>query len=276
MRNPLFKPAVLHIRGVILDWAGTAVDFGSRAPVAAFISAFASLGIQISSADARGPMGRHKRDHLGAIFALPHITAQWQNRYGRAPTDADIDAVYAAFVPAQLSVLSNFATPIPGVLDAVAQWRQQGILIGSTTGYTAAMLDIVAQSASQQGYAPDARFAADQVPAGRPAPWMVWQNLQALGVWPPAAVVKIGDTAADIAEGRNAGCWTVALTACGNEVGLSESQYAALDASERDSLIALAHDALGRAGAHYLADSWLEMPDIFAEINARLAAGERP
>ncbi len=276
MRNQHFSHETLQIRAAILDWAGTAVDFGSRAPVEAFLSVFSGLDIHISTADARGPMGRAKRDHLGALFALPHVAAQWQHRFGRAPTEADIDAVYGTFVPTQLAVLGEFAKPIPGILDVMAQWRAAGIRIGSTTGYTKAMLDIVARSAASQGYQPDAMVAGDETPAGRPAPWMIWQNLQQLGVWPPAAVVKIGDTAADIDEGRNAGCWTVALTACGNEVGLSEAEYAKLDAGERDGLVALARGALGRAGAHYLADSWVEIPGIVSDIDARLAAGERP
>ncbi len=276
MRNPNFTPDALSIRGVILDWAGTAVDFGSRAPVEAFVSAFAGLDIHISTADARGPMGRAKRDHLAAVFELPHVAGQWKQRYGREPTVADVDAVYGAFVPAQMAVLADFAKPIPGVVATIASWRAQGIRIGSTTGYTAAMLDVVAAAAARQGYAPDARVAGDQVPAGRPAPWMTWLNLQTLGIWPPAAVVKIGDTPADVAEGRNAGAWTVALTSCGNEVGLSEAEFDALDASARAQVLATAREILLRAGAHYIAESWADMPAIFVDINARLAAGERP
>ncbi len=276
MRNPHFSPQPLTVRAVILDWAGTAVDFGSCAPVHAFVSAFKALSIEITGADARGPMGRHKRDHLAAIFALPHVALQWQQRHGHLPTESDIDTVFAAFVPAQMAVLADFATPIPGVVETVAAWRAQGIRIGSTTGYTAAMLDVVAKSAKSKGYAPDAAFAADQVPAGRPAPWMIFQNLQTLGVWPPAAVVKIGDTIADIEEGRNAGCWTVALTACGNEVGLSQAELEQLDAGARLALVRRAQDKLASAGCHYLAESWAEIPNIVAEINARLAAEDRP
>ena len=276
MRNPHFSPQPLTVRAIILDWAGTAVDFGSCAPVHAFVSAFKALGIEITGADARGPMGRHKRDHLAAIFALPHVALQWQQRHGHPPTERDIDTVFAAFVPAQMAVLADFATPIPGVVETVAGLRAAGVGIGSTTGYTAAMLDVVAKSAAKQGYAPDAAFAADQVPAGRPAPWMIFENLQALGVWPPAAVVKIGDTIADIEEGRNAGCWTVALTACGNEVGLPQAEFERLDVLTRAALVQCAVERLAGAGCHYLAGSWAEIPHIVAEINARLAAGERP
>ena len=274
MTTPIRPP--LHVAAVILDWAGTAVDFGSRAPVDAFIAAFAGLDILITPQDARGPMGRHKRDHLAAIFALPHVAAQWAKAYGEAPTEAAIDAVYAAFVPTQLGVLHRYATPIPGVLDVVADWRARGIRIGSTTGYTADMLRIVAQAAAAQGYAPDHQVAADQAPAGRPAPWMLWRNLEALGVWPPAAAVKIGDTPADIAEGLNAGTWTIGLASCGNEVGLSLPEWQALTPGAQAGAIEHARNVLVAAGAHYVADSWADVPGIIAAIDARLAAGDRP
>ncbi len=276
MRNPHHTPQPLQIRAVILDWAGTAVDFGSRAPVHAFVAAFAELGVRISDADARGPMGLAKRDHVAAVMRLSHVAAQWQARYGHAPGEDDVDRVYGAFVPTQMAVLADFAAPIPGVVATVAQWRAAGIRIGSSTGYTAAMLAVVAKAAAAQGYAPDAAVAADQAPAGRPAPAMVWQNLQALGVWPPAAAVKIGDTVADVAEGLNAGLWSVALTTCGNEVGLSEAELAALPAAEQQTRIAAARAKLEQAGAHYVVADWSEMPGVFADINARLAAGERP
>ena len=47
----------MTIKAVILDWAGTVVDHGSRAPMGAFVRAFAEFGVAISVADARGPMG---------------------------------------------------------------------------------------------------------------------------------------------------------------------------------------------------------------------------
>ena len=37
------------IKCVIMDWAGTAVDYGCFAPVAAFIEAFAEKGIKVDA-----------------------------------------------------------------------------------------------------------------------------------------------------------------------------------------------------------------------------------
>jgi hypothetical protein len=50
----------LQLKAAILDWAGTVVDHGSRAPMGAFVRACAQFGVAISIADARGPMGMAK------------------------------------------------------------------------------------------------------------------------------------------------------------------------------------------------------------------------
>jgi phosphonoacetaldehyde hydrolase len=51
----------MAIRLVVFDWAGTVIDFGCCAPVAAFRDAFAKLGVPVSVAEARAPMGLHKK-----------------------------------------------------------------------------------------------------------------------------------------------------------------------------------------------------------------------
>lgn len=264
------------LEAVVLDWAGTAVDFGSRAPVDAFIEAFAAQGVAISALDARGPMGTHKRDHLKAILNLPHVMKQWQKRHGKNPDERDIDQIFKAFVPAQMAVLKHYATPIPGVLEGVAHMRARGLKLGSTTGYVRSMLDVVAQAAKELGYAPDVSVAADEAAAGRPQPWMLWRNLQLLNVNPPAACVKIGDTVADVQEGQAAGCWTVALVNTGNEVGLTHTEWLQAPDSMRRALQQTARQKLEKTGAHYVIDDWSVVPDVLAEIDKRLAAGERP
>ena len=48
------------IECIIMDWAGTAVDYGCFAPVAAFIEAFAEKGLVIDVVQTRKPMGLPK------------------------------------------------------------------------------------------------------------------------------------------------------------------------------------------------------------------------
>lgn len=50
-------------------------------------------------------------------------------------------------------------------------------MIGSSTGYTQELMEIVAPIAALRGYAPDVMVCADDVPAGRPAPWLNILNL---------------------------------------------------------------------------------------------------
>ena len=125
-----------HVKAVIFDWAGTVVDHGSLAPMGAFVETFATFGIDVTIDEARGPMGMAKRPHIAALFALPRIAQAWTKRYGRAPTDADIDSVYEVFVPRNKSVAAEYATLIDGVADVAKALRSDGVKIGSTTGYT--------------------------------------------------------------------------------------------------------------------------------------------
>ena len=78
--------ARMKLQAAILDWAGTVVDHGSRAPMGAFVRAFAEFGVPISIADARGPMGMAKWDHIRAVGQTPSVAAAWRARHGRDAT----------------------------------------------------------------------------------------------------------------------------------------------------------------------------------------------
>ena len=148
--------------------------------------------------------------------------------------------------------------------------------IGSTTGYTREMMEILVPAAKANGYDPDAWVSATDVPAGRPYPWMCYQNAMKLDVFPMEAFVKIGDTLVDIEEGLNAGMWTIGLSISGNLLGLTEAEVRELPrevlAARRKEIAA----TLYRAGAHYVVDGLWDCPRIIAEINIRLREGERP
>ena len=80
------------VEAVIFDWAGTVVDYGSRAPASAFVEVFRRHDVAITVAEARGPMGSEKRAHVAALLADPGIAKRFQDSHGHAPADADIDA----------------------------------------------------------------------------------------------------------------------------------------------------------------------------------------
>ncbi len=270
----------MRLQAIILDWAGTTVDHGSLAPVRVMQAVFALHGISIDEAEARRNMGIAKREHLQALLQQPRIAAIWRERTGSEANQAALDTLYSEFEAMQLSCLQEYSQLIPGVREALdrfrARGRPQGLKIGSTTGYTRPMLDLLLGPAAAQGYAPDASCTPDEVYGrGRPHPDMCLAVAAQLGIADMAACVKIGDTVADMEEGRNAGMWTIGVTETGNLLGLTASEIAALHPTDRAVRRERAAKALLSAGAHFVAASVPECDAALDEIE-RLLMGVRP
>jgi phosphonoacetaldehyde hydrolase len=261
---------------VILDWAGTTVDYGSLAPVRVLVDIFAANGVPISDQEARRDMGLLKKDHIERILMSAEVSERWTRRHSRPPTADDVDRLFADFAPAQLECLASYSRLIPGTAEVTARLRQRSLKIGSTTGYTRPMLDLLLECSAAQGYRPDSSLCPDDVGGGRPKPWMCYRLGIEFRLSSSAACVKIGDTPADIAEGRNAGMWTVAVAATGNEIGLSAEQFAALSSEEQQQRVARAHNRLTTAGAHYVVDSVAGCEPVLDEIERRISRGDRP
>jgi phosphonoacetaldehyde hydrolase len=264
------------LTAVIFDWAGTTVDYGSRAPAGVFIEVFRRAGLPLTVEQARGPMGMHKRDHIAALLSLPEIAALWKEQHGRVSSDADVQSMYEQLIPLQLACLRDYCDIIAGTLEAAAECRRRGMKIGSTTGYNREMLDIVLAEAKRGGYEPDCAVSADEVPAGRPHPYMALLAAIRLERYPMESIVKAGDTVPDIEEGLNAGMWTVAVAKTGNEIGLSVAEASALPPRELQARCDAARRRLTNAGAHYVIDSVGDLPPVLDQIEARLSRGERP
>jgi phosphonoacetaldehyde hydrolase len=244
--------------------------------VAVFLEVFQRHGVEVTTAEARGPMGLMKKDHVRTMCQMESVAAKWKDVHGRQPNEGDVEAMYAEVEPLMISMVAQHANPVPGLIDTVAKFRAQGIRIGSSTGYTAPMMAVLAEAARQRGYAPDATVCSSDVPAGRPYPWMCYQNAIHLGVYPLEAFVKIGDTVADIQEGLNAGMWTIGVTRTGNELGLTEAEVACLAPHDLRRRLDAIQRRLQAAGAHYVTESIEGCPAMIEAINARLARGERP
>lgn len=264
------------IKLVVFDWAGTTVDHGCMAPAGAFQELFRRHGINATTAEARGPMGMHKRDHIATMLAMPSLAAQWVEKHGAAATEDDIERLFQEFIPMQLDALPPYCKLIPGVAEVAPELRARNIKIGGTTGYNDAMMKLCADAAALEGYAPDLSIAGNMVPAGRPAPWMAVKVAMELNIYPFEAVVKVGDTVTDIEEGLNAGMWTIGITRTGNEVGLSLQEADTMHPEQLDSLVQKAESKLLQAGAHYVADGVSAILPILDDISERLARGERP
>jgi phosphonoacetaldehyde hydrolase len=264
------------IQAVLLDWAGTTMDYGCMAPAVVFVEVFERQGVPITIEEARAPMGAHKRVHIQKITQLESVQRRWKEKHGRAPNDADVERMFKEFVPLQLKVLSDYSQMIPGALEAVEAMRKRGYKIGSTTGYTTEMMEINLKDAAKQGYRPDSTVCASDVPAGRPYPYMCLQNVINLGVSPVEACVKVDDTRPGVEEGLNAGMWTIGLAMSGNEIGLPLTEIEKLDPADRERRRQAAYSRMYQTGAHYVVDSIADIMPCLDDIEARLRRGERP
>ena len=266
------------IKAMVLDWSGTLADAYVIAPAVVFVEVFKSQGVEISMEEARGPMGLRKDIHIQKLTEDPVIAARWEAVKGTPPTQADVDAMFAEFVPAQLACLPKYTALLPGVKEAVNGLQAQGIKMGVSTGFTRVMVDVLLKDVIAQGVVPDATVAGDEVVNGaRPAPHMVFKNLDLMNISDVRSVVKCDDTVSGIGEAMNAGCWGVGLVRYSNYMNINTlEEEATLSEADIAARMAKTRKILEQAGAHYVIDSLVELPAVIDDINARLARGEKP
>ncbi len=273
-QSPAYRPYDGPVSTVIFDWAGTVLDFGCMAPVAAFVAAFERHGVAISEAEARAPMGAAKREHIELILAIPAVQARWIKHRDVSSTQADVDALYTAFLRSDEENVARYSDLVPGALDVVHALKARGISIGSTTGYPREVMNRLVPLAAAQGYRPDHVCTVSDVARGRPWPDMILVNAVALGSPDMRACVVVDDSPSGLTSARAAGMWAVGVAASGNEVGLSLADWSALDDDARDRRLVPARERLRAAGAHFVVDSVADLLPVIDTIEERLRAGE--
>ncbi|GMQ59941.1 phosphonoacetaldehyde hydrolase [Vallitalea sediminicola] len=269
-----------HVEGIILDWAGTTVDFGCFAPVNVFLEIFKNVGVEVTTAEARKPMGMLKRDHIKTMLEMPRISSAWKEKFGHDFNEADVDIVdmlYRDFEPMLMASLDQYTDPIPGVVETINVIRRMGLKIGSTTGYTDTMMQTVVKGAKDKGYSPDNWVTPDSTKAlGRPYPYMIFRNMEILKLSAPWKVVKIGDTIADINEGVNAGVWSVGVIVGSSQMGLSNKEYEELEELEKIKKMNTVKKDYLKAGADFVINTLVELPLLLTEIDQLIEDDKRP
>jgi len=277
------KPSVYNgrIKACILDWSGTTVDAHVLAPAVVFVAVFKKHGVNISMKEARKPMGLRKDLHIKEILKMPEVNQRWCQIKGSIPTNKDAEELFKDFVPMQLDCLPKYSTLIDGVAETVNKLRNEyDIKIGSTTGFTKVMVDVLLETSKEQGYIPDSSVAGDEVPNNmgfRPTPFMVYQNLLQLKISPIQSVVKVDDTVSGVGEGLNAGCWAVGIAGLSNYTDIdSLEQWEKMNYEERQERVKQSREILLKSGAHYVIDDITSLPDVIDDINIRLSNNEKP
>ena len=252
---------------ILFDWAGTTIDFGSRAPVEVFHALFRRRGFELTDQQVRQPMGLAKDLHIAALLEVPQLRSDWESRFGVRPGQAEVNELYAEFLPMQHQILQTRTRLIPGVVEAVQRLRDYGLRIGATTGYVRALMEVAEPLAKAAGYAPEVNVCADEVSQGRPSPEMNLLALERMGLEDPTRAIAVDDTPVGIQAGKAAGMLTIAITLTGNSLGLDEAELAAMSAAERQA----AHDEISESfrvtGADYSVRSVAEIPELLEAIS---------
>lgn len=264
------------VKAVIFDWAGTTVDYGSRAPMGAFVKLFESEGIEMTIAQARIPMGISKWEHINFLLNLPEVQSQWLKIHKISHTDADVDRLLDIFVPMNKISILECGQLIPGVATLAKALRERDIKIGSTTGYTRELLDLLLPIAKKQGYEVDVFSYSGDTPLGRPSAQMMIKCARQLGLDNPLSFIKVDDTQPGIEEGKSFGCWTVGVAVSGNTLGLSLEELEALPVVEAERLKNVARMNMQEMKPDFVIDSVADLLPIIDEINERISRGEFP
>lgn len=259
-----------QIKMAVFDWAGTTVDYGSSAPMDVFKMVFDEAGIYLTRTEINGPMGMEKKTHIRSLLSLDTARSQWENVYHRVWNEEDVENLYQKFEAKLQEVVSNYSTPIEGVVETMKVLREKGIKIGSTTGYNNEMMKQVVPAAKAHGYEPDCIVTPDITGKGRPTPFMLNECMRVLNVYPPKCVVKVGDTIADIQEGKNAGAWSIGVLVGSNLLGLTRAEYDAMSEVELTVLKDVTTKRYLEAGADMVIDTMAELPEAIEKINKRL------
>ena len=259
-----------RLQCVILDWAGTVVDFGSFAPTRIFVEAFGSIGIDISLDEARGPMGLPKIDHIRTLCSQPEIRQRFEKKFSRLPNENDIETIYQRFMPLQIAKVSEYSQLIPGSLKTIKILREKNLKIGSTSGYPRVVMDRLIPSAAAEGYSPDCIISSDEVKKGRPGPSQALANVVALGIDHVRACVKVDDTIPGILEGKTAAMWTVGLRFSGNFLGLTYEEFQKLSSNQLEKERQRIDELFSPSEPDFLIDTIEDLPSIIDQINEQI------
>jgi len=194
----------MSIELVVFDIAGTTVaDKGNINDV--FRKAFLNAGIEnVDTADVDEVMGYRKRE------AIEIIVAKYKPGYEK--DKAFIDAILEDFTNQMVKYYETCEglVPLPFAEKVFRELHTNKVKVALNTGFTRVITTPILKRLGWDN-APfiDEVICSDEVPEGRPHPYMIEKLMQKLNISNAEDVAKVGDTKVDIEEGKNAGCGIV-------------------------------------------------------------------
>lgn len=189
-----------------LDIAGTTIDEGG-AVYRVLADAVRAAGGNPTPHQVEQWMGASKREAIAALLEAS----------GAPATSQIVDIAFADFRQRlELAYRQDPPKPFPGVAETIATLRSHGVKVALTTGFDRDVTTTVLAAADWAHGVVDAVICIDDVPTGRPAPYMIYRAMEATGVIDVRTVLVAGDTVRDVLAGRNAAAGRVIAVRTGH------------------------------------------------------------
>jgi phosphonatase-like hydrolase len=175
----------------VFDLAGTTLEDDASGVFAALNDAIVAAGFHVSEREIWSQMGVRKIDAIRHL--LPNASSE------------SVHSIHEDFRARMITFYRESASvrAYEGIPELFIELRQVGVRVALDTGFDAETVRVILDRLAWHLQI-DAWVASDQVPEGRPAPYMIRDLMHKTGVTDPRQVAKIGDTPTDIAEGVNA------------------------------------------------------------------------
>lgn len=186
-----------EIEMVVFDMAGTTID-EQNIVYKSLHKAITKFGFDVSL-DLVLAVGAGKEKLQAITDILKHL----QNK------DLQIAALIFDYFKEILDqeYLTADVFPIEGIEVVLEHLKKDGVKIVLNTGYNSHVANTLLEKLNwQKGLQYDALITANDVEQGRPFPDMILKAMQLFGIVDASKVLKAGDSAVDIEEGKNAQC----------------------------------------------------------------------
>ena len=184
---------------VVFDMAGTTVEDGGEVP-AAFAAALAEQGVTVTAEQMTAVRGAAKRQ------AVLELTPEGPHRAEQAAE------TYAAFKKQLAERFASGVRQVTGASETFAWLRDRGVKIALNTGFDRDITQLLVGALEWDKGVVDAVVCGDDVPAGRPAPYLIFRCMERAEASSVRRVAVVGDTMLDLQAGHNAGVrWNIGV-----------------------------------------------------------------
>lgn len=187
---------------IVFDMAGTTVSEGG-AVYQCLRDTLAANGLELSAKSIDEVKGMDKYEALRILIEKSAMREQLL---------PGLDVIHEDFVERMIEIYRRDPSvgEIPGASDTFRRLRQAGVKVALNTGFSRDIAQTLIDRLNwERDDLIDASVTSDEVDRGRPSPDMIRLLMMKLGVMDARRIAKVGDTPADLLEGRNAECGLV-------------------------------------------------------------------